>query len=283
MFEVDTEDFDYLSHNGVSLRARLYRPRGPGPFPAMVELHGGSWVKGSYANNDPINRPIAAGGVVILAVDYRVPPAGTYPSSVADANYAIRWLKKNAAKYGSGATRVGVMGTSAGGHLAVLAGMKPFDPRYAAIPLAGGENIDATVVCVVAMWPVICPATRVEENKQRQARGDQSLAHRVGAGFAQMAYWISEDNMVDASPMLALERGDVIQSPDILYVQAKCDTLHAVHNMERFCAAYRKAGGHVEAHLLEGEPYDLVRAAPDSVEAKGAVKRAIEFIKADLA
>lgn len=280
MYDVDTEDFEYLSHDGKALATRIYRPRGPGPFPAMVDLHGGAWVKGACVNNEPINRPIAAGGVVIMAADYRVPPAGTYPSSVADANFAIRWLKKNAAKYGSRPDSVGVMGTSAGGHLAVLAGLKPFDPRYAAVPLPGGEAFDATVSCIVAMWPVICPATRVQENRDRQARGDKSLAHRVGAGMSQMAYWLTGEAMVDGSPMLALERGDTVATPDILYVQAKCDVLHAGHNMQRFCAAYRKAGGRVEEEMLEGEPYDLIRSAPESAEAQHAVKRMVGFIEA---
>jgi len=225
------------------------------------------------------NRPIAESGVLVLAVDYRVPPAGTYPASVAGANYAIRWLKKSAARYGSRPELVGVMGTSAGAHLAVLSGLKPFDPRYAAIALEGGTHVDATVACVVAMWPVICPATRVQENHDRQTRGDQSLAHRVGAGFAQMAYWVTDEAMADASPMLALERGDAVETPDILHVQAKCDTLHAVHNMERFCTAYRKRGGRVDTELLEGEPYDMVRAAPESPESKRAVQRMIGFIQ----
>jgi acetyl esterase len=279
MYPIDIEDIEYLNHDGVALPARVYKPRGPGPFPAMVELHGGAWIKGAYVNNEAINRPVAEGGVVVMAVEYRKPPLGTYPSSVADANYAIRWLKKNAVRFGTRAGMVGVMGTSAGGHLAVLSGLKPFDPRYAAIALKGGEGIDASVACVVALWPVICPATRIHENREREARGDKSLAHRTGAGFEQMAYWVTEEAMVDGSPMLALERGDAVARPDILYVQADSDTLHAGHNMERFCAAYRKAGGRVDIEWLEGESYDAVRRTPESPRAKAAVQRMVRFIK----
>ena len=94
-----------------------------------------------------------------------------------------------------------------------------------------------------------------------------------------MAYWVSEVSLVDGSPMLALERGDAVATPDILYVQAKCDTLHAGHNMQRFCAAYRKAGGRVEAEMLDGEPYDLIRTAPLSSEARRAVKQMVSFIQ----
>lgn len=278
MYELDVEDFEYLTRDGHALSARAYVPAGPGPFPAVVDAHGGSWVKGKYANNDPINRRIAQGGVVVLAVDYSLPPQGTYPSSVADINYAVRWLKLNAARFKTTPELVGSMGTSAGGHLAVLAAMKPFDPRYNSIPLEGGETIDARVAHVVTMWPVICPATRVGENREREARGDTSLADRVGAGFAQMSYWITEDNMKEGSPVMSLERGDPVETPDMLYIQAWCDTLHTKQNMDRFCNLYRKAGGRVDTEMLDGEPYDALRSAPDEPQAVKAFARVVDFL-----
>jgi acetyl esterase len=278
MLEVDTEELAYNSHDGVPLRARLYRPRGRGPFPAMVDVHGGAWIMGSFVNNDPINRPIAAGGVVVMAVDYRMPPVGTYPCSVADVNYAVRWLKLNSQRCATRPELVGAMGSSAGGHLAVLAALKPDDARYAQLSLAGGEAFDARVGCVVTMWPVICPLTRFRENVERRQHGDQLHADRVGSGLDQMKYWLSEEAMADGSPMLALERGDEVATPEMLYVQASGDRLHPRHCMDRFCVAYRKAGGRVEAVLVEGEPYDLVRSAPESSEAKRAVRRIIDFI-----
>jgi acetyl esterase len=278
MFEVETEELDFLSRNGVPLRARLYRPRGRGPFPAMVDAHGGAWIQGSFVNNDPINRPIAAAGVVVMAIDYSLPPAGTYPSSVADMNYAIRWLKKHAKRYDTKPEWVGSMGTSSGGHLAVLAAIKPHDARYANLPLDGDGAFDAEVTCVVTMWPVICPLTRYRENVERQTRGNQSYAARVGGGLDQMKYWLSEDAMSDGSPMLAVERGDEVAMPDVLYVQATGDNLHPRQCMDRFCAAYRKRGGRAEALLVEGEPYDFIRSNAECAEAKWAVKRMTEFI-----
>lgn len=278
MLDVDTHDFDYVSYDGAALKARLYRPRGQGPFPAMVDSHGGAWIQGTLVNNDPINRRVAAGGVVVLAADYRLPPQGTYPASVADMNYAVRWLKKNAEQCATRPELVGLMGTSSGGHLAVLAAMKPFDPRYSAVPLDGGEAFDGRAACVVAMWPVICPFTRYRENLERQARGDAAYAGRAGSGLDQMKYWLSEDAMAEGSPMLALERGDRVELPDTLYIQALCDSLHPRHCMDRFCAGYGKAGGRIETVLVEGEPYDLVRTAPDSAEGRRAIQRAVAFI-----
>ena len=193
-------------------------------------------------------------------------------------NYAIRWLKMHATRCDTRPEWVGAMGTSSGGHLAVLAAIKPGDARYASLPLAGGEAFDAQVGCVVTMWPVICPLTRFRENLERQAGGSGLYATRVGGGLDQMKYWLSEEAMSDGSPMLAFERGDEVATPDLLYVQAICDQLHPRHCMDRFCDAYRKAGGHAEVVMVEGEPYDLVRSDPECSEAKRAVKRMIEFI-----
>jgi acetyl esterase len=278
MFEVDTEELDYISRDGVPLRARLYRPRGRGPFSAMVDAHGGAWIQGSFVNNDPINRLIAAGGIVVMAIDYTLPPAGTYPSSVADMNYAIRWLKMHAHRCDTRPAWVGAMGTSSGGHLAVLAAIKPHDLRYEALPLPGGEAFDAEVACVVTMWPVICPLTRFRENLERKTSGDQFYATRVGAGLDQMKYWLSEEAMADGSQMLALERGDELVTPDLLYVQATGDNLHPRHCMDRFCDAYRKRGARAEPLLIEGEPYDFLRSRPEYPEARRAMKRIIAFI-----
>ena len=277
MFDVDTEDFEWARIQGVPLRARLYKPRGRGPFPAMVDAHGGAWITGRYDGNDPINRPLAQSGVAVLAVDYRLPPRDTYPASVADINYAVRWLKANAERCGTRADLVGTMGTSSGGHLAVLAALKPAEPRYASVPLEG-KAFDARVSCVVTLWPVICPLTRFRVNKERAARGENHHAARVGSSPEQMKYWLTEAAMDEGSPMLALERGDKVETPDILYVQAICDRLHPRECMDRFCAAYRKAGGHVEAVLVEGEPYDAVRTNPQSPHSRAAVKRMSDFI-----
>lgn len=281
MFRVTTEEFDHLRHGDLALRARVYRPDAEEPFPAFVDLHGGAWFKGSYANNDPINRALAARGIVVMAADYRVPPAGTYPASVADANHAVRWLKLHAGRFGTRPEMVGIMGTSAGGHLAVLAGMKPEDPRYAGLPLDGGEGIDAKVAAVVALWPVICPATRYRENLDREARGDRSLEGRAGAGHGQMAYWLTEAAMQEGSPVHALERGDAVDLPDMLYVQGAGDALHLPKNMDRFVAGYRNAGGHVETELMEGEHFDAPRSVPTSAVAQRVFDHIAAFARGE--
>src|SRR5579872_1766293 len=213
-YDVDIEEVEFLRHDDTAYMARIFKPRGEGPFPAVIEAHGGAWCEGNRANNDNINRAVAKGGVVVAAIDFRNPPVATYPGSVADVNYGVRWLKANAARFNTRSDLVGSMGTSSGGHLVVLNAMKPTDGRYAAVPLAGA-SVDARVPYVVSFWPVICPLGRYRDRKARPA-GEQVYQNRGGAVAQQERYWLTEDAMGEGSCLQALERGDTVEYPHIL-------------------------------------------------------------------
>jgi acetyl esterase/lipase len=277
-YEVDIEEVEFLHHGDTAYMARVFRPRGAGPFPAVIEAHGGAWCEGNRANNDSINREVAKGGVVVAAIDFRNPPVATYPGSVADVNYGVRWLKAHAARFNTRPELVGSMGTSSGGHLVVLNGMKADDPRYAAVPLPDGAAFDASVPYVVAFWPVICPLGRYRDRKAKPA-GERAYQGRGGAVQQQERYWVTEEAMGEGSPLLALERGDKVAFPHILYIQNPADELHPRHLMEGFVAGYRAKGGQLETHFFHGPKYDVPRSDPTSPDAKAAVAAAIAFIR----
>jgi acetyl esterase len=275
-YEIDIEEVEYLKHVGKSFLARIFRPRGNGPFPAVVEAHGGAWCEGNRTNNDMINAAVAKGGVVVAALDFRNPPDATYPGSVADINYGIRWLKSEAQRFNTLPEMVGSMGTSSGGHLVVLNGLKPDDPRYTAVPLAGAK-FDARVPYVVALWPVICPLGRYRDRKAK-APGEQAYQNRGGAVVMQERYWLTEDAMGEGSPVLALERGDKVELPNILYLQNPIDQLHPRHLLDQFVSNYRTRGGNVQVEFFDGPAYDLVRTDPSSQAAKQAIAKIVQFI-----
>lgn len=275
-YEIDIEEVEYLKHGEKPFLARVFRPRGKGPFPAVIEAHGGAWCEGNRSNNDTINTAVAKGGIVVAALDFRNPPEATYPGSVADVNYGVRWLKSQARRFDTAPEWVGSMGTSSGGHLVVLAALKPFDPRYASVALPGAE-FDARVPYVVTLWPVICPLGRYRDRKAK-AQGEPAYQNRGGAAVMQERYWLTEEAMGEGSPVLALERGDAVELPNILYLQNPVDQLHPRHLMEQFIANYRKRGGKVQPELFEGAAYDLVRSNPSSPSAKEAIAKIIAFI-----
>src|SRR3989442_10021795 len=137
-YAVDIEDVEYLRHGDKPLLARLFKPRGSGPFPIMVELHGGAWVRGDRLNGNASNEALAKNGVIVAALDFRVPPEAPYPASLADIHYGIRWCKTQAAAWHGRPDGIGAMGTSSGAHQAMLLGMRPQDARYAALSLPAG-------------------------------------------------------------------------------------------------------------------------------------------------
>src|SRR5262249_19665100 len=153
---------------------KIYRPRGSGPFPAVVGVHGGAWTSGDRSNNQAIDQALAASGVVVAALDFRIAPRAPYPASIADVHFGIRSLKAHAAELGSRPQWVGAVASSSGGQQMLLAVMRPHDPRYAEAAPAG---FDATVGYAVACWPIADPLARY---RMAQERGNARLvqAHK---------------------------------------------------------------------------------------------------------
>src|SRR5690348_10034492 len=189
--QYDVEDVEYLRHDDKPLLARIYKPRGAGPFPAMVECHGGAWCMSDRMTEKLRHEAMASQGIVSIALDFRSGNEAPYPASVQDINYAVRWAKLNARALKTKPELIGLSGQSSGGHLAMLVAMRPNDPRYAAIPLpAGSPALDASVRCVVMSWPVINPFSRYRLAKRTAAQPNppewpKSIIPR------QDAYWQS--------------------------------------------------------------------------------------------
>src|SRR5881394_1238862 len=138
--QFDVEDLEYLRHGDKPLLARVYRPRGDGPFPALVECHGGAWCLSDRFTEKLRHQAMASHGIVSIALDFRSGNEAPYPASVQDINYAVRWAKLNARVLKTRPDLIGLSGQSSGGHLAMLVAMQPNDPRYAAIALPAASQ-----------------------------------------------------------------------------------------------------------------------------------------------
>src|SRR5215468_7710686 len=154
-FDLAVSEVEFRRNSaGRMLMARIYQPKGPGPFPTLLDLHGGAWNRKDRFAEEPMDRALAASGLLVVAVDLTLAPEAPYPACVQDANYAVRWLKTKAASWNGDPSKIGVYGSSSGGHVAELIAMRPKDPRYSAIPLAGAANVDATVAYVAMRSPI---------------------------------------------------------------------------------------------------------------------------------
>ena len=269
-FDIEVRDLEYRRVGGAPLLARLYRPKGPGnsdgAFPALIDVHGGAWASGDRLNNAPLDEALAKSGIVVLAIDFRMPPQHRYPASIADVNFATRWLKTHAGEFGSRRELVGGLGTSSGAHQLLLSVLKPRDPRYAALPLAEAPAEDAALPYVVLCWPISDPLARYRMVKDK---GNKRLVE------AHDAYWNSEVEMAEGNPQSILDRGEASALPPAIVVQGTADDNVTPDMADRFAAAYRARGGELQLHKFDGQAHTFIVRDP----ASDAARRATELIR----
>jgi acetyl esterase/lipase len=249
----------------------------------MVELHGGAWCRSDRLADKVIHEALARSGVIVAALDWRQPPVAPYPASFQDIHYGIRWLKARASELGSRPDLVGSMGNSSGGHQAMLLAMRPFDPRYSALaPPAGAGAVDATVRCVIMTSPVIDPLGRYHYAKDLKAKGQPYPPLVDEVLPCHDAYWKTEAAMNEGCPARALEQGESVQLPPVLYLQGTEDVAHPRPHLDRFVATYRKAGGLVDLELFEGEGQGFIMRKAGSPASNRALELIVEFVHKQL-
>jgi acetyl esterase len=269
-YEFLVKDLVYSHSGGKDRLARLYQPAGTGPFPAVVQIHGGSWVGNDRTDGQNISLDFVEAGIVVLAIEFRSSLEAPYPAALQDINYGIRWLKAHAPEFGSSADRVGILGTSSGGLLAVLAAMRPDDPRYRAQQLADAPDMDAKLAFMISAWGVSFPLARYNIAK---AKGDQDMVKNHDRFFG------SEATMIEATPALAIERSEKLYLPPALVFQGTKDEWTPVELVRRFADDYRKAGGAIDLELYEGEHHTFLNTAPFAPNSDKARQAMLDFIK----
>jgi len=268
-YEVDEREIEYQRLAGKAWLVRLYQPGGAGPFPTIIDVHGGAWHNGDRLNNSGIDRELASRGILVAAVEFRQPPEAGYPASICDVNLATRWLKAHVAEF-NGTARIGAFGNSSGGHQVVLSALRPRHAAYSALPLEKHSDIDASLAYVIAGWPVICPLYRFRFAKELN-RQEFIKAH--------IDYWRTEEAMAEGSPQTIIDQEKEIELPPILFMLKANDKNHPLEMQERFIASYRKRGGQIEVHTFEGLPEHRVVPSPAQPETMRAMDTITGFIE----
>jgi acetyl esterase len=268
--DVAIEDVEYQRQNGRAMLLRIYRPSGEGPFPASMQIHGGAWVNKDRTDNAYIAKALAESGVLVASIDFRQPPEAPYPASLADINLATRWMKAHAARYRVRPEWLGAFGTSSGGHQALLAALRPADPRYCALPLAEAPALDARLAFVISGWGVLDPVLRYRLAKEA---GNKELVGNHDA------FWGSVAAMDDGSPPAILARGEKVDLPPALLFQGDADEWVPNGTARSLAAAWRKAGGECELVFYPGAKHGFMTGKPDAPYANEALALMREFIR----
>jgi acetyl esterase len=256
---------------GRMLMARIYQPKGAGPFPTVLDLHGGAWNRKDRFAEEPMDRALATSGLLVVAVDLTLAPEAPYPACVQDANYAVRWLKANAATWNGDSSKLGIYGSSSGGHVAELLAMRPSDPRYSSIPLAARPDIDATVAWIATRSPISNTFARYENAERRRNEG------MVKNNKVFFSPW---ETIHESNPQEILERGEKVTLVPFLIMQGALDDNVLPEVQEKFVKTYRAAGGACDYRLFENSVHEWVaEPGPQTDKARETAK---EFIARQL-
>ena len=140
---------EYARPNGKPLLMDLRVPDGDGPFPVILYLHSGAWITGDRFGGPAIRQ--ASRGYAVASIDYELAPDAIWPAQIEDCKAAVRWLRANAARYHLDPSRIGVFGTSAGGHLAAVLGTSSGDGSLEGMDL-GNAQFSSSVRAVVDLY-----------------------------------------------------------------------------------------------------------------------------------
>jgi acetyl esterase/lipase len=267
-FEIKAWDTECRRDPVRTLMARIYQPQGDGPFPALLDLHGGAWNNQNRMANAAMDEKLASSGILVVAIDMRLAPEAPYPASVVDANYGVRWLKAKAREWKGDPDTVGALGSSSGGHVVELCAMRPHDPRYKAHPLPEAPGVDATLAYVATRSPVSDPFARYQQ-AEKMAREEMLESSKI--------YFNPWETIIEGNPQLILERGEPVTLPPLLVLQGGLDDNVLPEVQEKFATSYRGAGGECELEIFPGCEHQWVRKPGPQTD------RAIEMIKTFIA
>jgi acetyl esterase len=267
-YEIKVWDLEYRRDPIRTLMARVYQPQGEGPFPVLLDVHGGAWNDQDRTANAPVDERLAASGILVVAIDVRLAREAPYPGSVADVNYGIRWLKAKAREWNGEPETLGALGSSSGGHVLELCAMRPHDARYTVYPLPEAPHLDATLMYVIARSPISNPLARYEQAQKMQ---------RATLITNSELYFSPWDTIFDGNPQRILERGEAVILPPMFVLQGELDDNVLPAVQEHFVATYRAAGGKIDYEVFPGAEHRwIIQPGPQT-------DRAIDMIKAFIA
>jgi acetyl esterase/lipase len=289
-YEVDVEDTPFAQPAGVPLLARVYRPRGEpvAPLAALVDVHGGAWSRGDHTTGALHGRALAASGLVVVSLGFRQGPDHKHPAASADVAAGVRYVRAHARRLGVDPRRIGLVGSSSGGQLALLQAVKPGAAEHAGTPVVlpdgslGAGPGDDSVAFVLALYPVADPLARYRYALSRRDEPPQPSGFQAKRLIdAHDGYFADEAAMAAASVTRVLSAGEARALPPAWVAQPELDDNVPAAITEALVAAYRQAGGRIERVHFTGARHTFIQNAGADTDKALALMR--DFIGAQLA
>lgn len=258
----------------------LFLPEGPGPFPLLLNIHGGAFMLGDKAMLDaPVARAFLAAGFAVATVNYRLSGEARFPAAVRDVKAAVRHLRARSADYRLDG-RIVAFGQSAGGNLASLLGTSGGEPLFEDASL--GNPSSSSRVQAVIDW--FGPTDFAQMDAQAKAQGCPASAQTHGAADSPESRYLGSplaaipDLVRQANPITYATSDD----PPFLLQKGTEDCMVPVGQSELLASALKSAGVHATLELLEGAGHgDMGSATPRFLTAAN-ITRLVTFARSTL-
>jgi acetyl esterase/lipase len=223
--------------------------------------------------------------LVVVSLDFRQGSEAKHPAASADVAAGLRYVRAHARRLGVDPRRVGLVGSSSGAQLALLAGLKPGAPEFAGTPIVSpGGALDAgpgdeSVAFVLALYPVADPLARFRYVVGRQNDGSGFDAARLIA--AHHGYFLSEAQMAEASVTRIVTARETRALPPVWLAHPELDDNVPAAITDAFVQAYQQAGGSIERVHFPGARHGFIGQA--STDSDKAISMMRDFIGRQLA
>jgi acetyl esterase len=220
------KDITYLRANGRALAMDAFVPRGPGPFPAVIVIHGGGFARDKVTYIAPIFEPLAKAGIAWFSIDYTSPAYVRYPEELDQVRDAVRYVRKHAARYHVDPDRLALM----------------------------GESFSAPIAAIVASKP--CPGCEVQAvlsfygNYRPQVPQDAAGRARLDSLYGAGAW--SAETIRSYAPYELAHAG----MPPVLVVQGTAEA-GGIDRSKEYCDRLKELGVRTELVVVEGAPHGI--------------------------
>ena len=239
-----TADIPFAIIGGHELALDLYMPAAADNPPLLVWVHGGAWRAGSRKSVPAL--ALVEAGYALASTSYRLSGVAPFPAQSHDIKAAIRFLRARAADYGYDALRIGILGSSAGAHLAALVGVTNGNSELEGT-VGGNLEHSSDVHAIVAYYPATNLVSILDQSTPF------GLNVRVPALEALLGGPMEETSELArlASPVFHVDAND----PPLYLLHGDQDPQMPINQSHELHGAYKQQGLTAELEVVHGSPH----------------------------